>query len=374
MRITLTITTLNKGGAEKQLAMLAIRLRDQGDAVSVIALAGGGWYADYLTKHHIPVTILNLRNRDIPREMLPRPFLRLVAAIRRQRPDVVIGYLYRTTIWTSLAARFAGVPVVIASRRDAGTDRKDVPLSRWLERLSYLATTHFIANSEAGKRPMVDDEGIASERIEVIYNGIDPPPSCVADNTLRQQLGNKPEQVIVGMLANFAANKNQQMLVRAAHEVVQECPEVQFVLAGADQGYQKEVEAEIAHWGLQNHFHLLGPVGDPSELLAMLDIGVLCGYKKEGISNSILEYMAYAKPVVATRVGGNPELVIDGKTGYLVELEDVDALAAALVELASDAQKRQTMGEAGRARVEAEFSWDICVQRHLTLFDALVKR
>jgi glycosyltransferase involved in cell wall biosynthesis len=372
MRITFTITNLGKGGAEKQLSALAIRLRDAGHQPSVIALMSGGWYADYLTQQNIPVTVLNLDNRHIPREMLPGPFLRLTYAIRRQKPDVMISYLYRTTIWASLAAWIARVPVIIASRRDAGTDRERAALSRWLERLSHTATTHYVVNSEAGKQHMTDIEGIVPQKIKVIYNGIDLQLSVVRESSLRQQLHIRPEQVAVGMLANFWVNKNHKMLIHAAHVALQKCPSIVFMLAGADKGYQNEIVSEIDYLGLQNHFYILGQLPDPSEFLAAIDIGVLCS-QLEGCSNTILEYMAYAKPVVATRVGGNPELVIDGETGILAELDDYEGLGEALVALANDPARREAMGQAGQKRVEAEFSWDRCVRRHQALLGQLLE-
>jgi glycosyltransferase involved in cell wall biosynthesis len=160
------------------------------------------------------------------------------------------------------------------------------------------------------------------------------------------------------MIANFWPWKNHLMLVRAAALAVTQTRDVGFVMAGRYDAYQSQVEAEIARLNLQNHFRIAGPVQSSANLLPLFDVGVLCSLPYEGFSNAILEYMAYGKPVIATCTGGLPEAVIDGETGYLIELGDAAGLSNAILRLIRDPVKQREMGHRGRARAEAEFNWE----------------
>lgn len=367
MRILYIIPTLEKGGAESQISLLADRLRGFDHHSSVIALSGGGWWSSYLQERNIPVSMLKFRSRLWPRNI--GQFYRLVALIRRQEPDVVISFLYPCSIWASLAARLAGVRLVIASRRDCGFQRNERPLPGWLEKRSYEATTMFVANSHAVARSLTRSEGIPIDQVHVIYNGVDLPANPIRQRcALRKQLGLSDSHLVIGMVSNFWPHKNHLMLVRAAEHIVKENSDVDFILAGGYDDYQIEVSSQIAKMGLDKYFRILGQIDGPHEVLPAIDIGVLCS-DTEGFSNTILEYMAYGKPVIATHVGGNPEAVADGDTGCLGKADDPAELASTLLALATDPQRREAMGRRGRLRVESEFSWE----RSLKSWDELLR-
>jgi glycosyltransferase involved in cell wall biosynthesis len=121
---------------------------------------------------------------------------------------------------------------------------------------------------------------------------------------------------------------------------------------------------------IEQKIHFLGKRGDVAKILSSLDISVLSSIS-EGLSNAILESMAAAKPVVATRVGGNPEIIIDGSTGYLVQSEDSEALAEAIIKLLQDPEKAVTMGETGQKLIREKFTINLMVNNYERLYSSL---
>jgi glycosyltransferase involved in cell wall biosynthesis len=241
-----------------------------------------------------------------------------------------------------------------------------------LEHLSYRATAKFVVNSVAVAESLSEQEEIERFRTEVIYNGVELPEiDPVTTAALRQKFGFSDATVVVGMIANFWPHKNHLLLVKAAKEVVARVPQVIFVLAGSYYDYQRRIEAEIYQQDLAAHFRILGPINNASDLLPAVDLSVLCS-GTEGFSNTILEYMAHGLPVIATRVGGNPEAVLDGQTGCLIDSHDSSALARAILGLVCHPEKRKEMGQRGRERVKANFSWDGAVGEWEALFQSLL--
>lgn len=367
------LPSLRRGGTEGAASQLSVRLRQRGYEPVMIALSGGSW-EEYLAQNSVPAVICGCDSYSSAFLLqAPAVIWSLTRVFRRLKPDIVNGFLYPLSIWSSLAAWLAGVPIAIANRRDCGFQRTEAPLPRWLEVLSYRATTKFVANSLAVVESLRGHEGIGRSQIEVIYNGITLPDiNPIQRSTIRQRLGFSESTLVVGMVANFWSHKNHLLLVDAAKQVVARVPQVMFVLAGGYDAYQQQVESEITRQGLRANFRIIGQLGSPAELLPAVDVCVLCS-QSEGFSNAILEYMAYGKPVIATRVGGNPEAVVDGKTGYLVDPDDSAGLANALLELIRDPFKRDQMGRLGRARVESEFSWDRALERWDQLFQSCTR-
>ena len=362
MRILYIADSLERGGAEKQMSIVADRVRRFGHESVVIALTGGGYWESYLKEHGVPVTVLNLPTWRHATARALRELGTFVDLIRSHQPDIAVSFPYHCSVWGSWAAGQAGVPVVIGGRRDCEVQRAVVPLPRWLEKRSYAGTTCFVCNSLAVAETVRRTEGLESEHLEVIYNAVDvPAPAPAVRSGIRRRLGVSDSTVVVAMVANFYPHKNQRLLVRAAARVVPEHGNVVFVLAGGYWDYQKDVEREISALGLRESVRIVGPLQGAAQLLPAVDIGVQCS-ESEGLSNAILEHMAYAKPVVATRVGGNQELVIEGETGHLVDRGDESALADAILTLANDPAARVKLGSNGRARVEERFSWEVVLR------------
>jgi glycosyltransferase involved in cell wall biosynthesis len=371
MRVLYITDLLSKGGTEKHMSLLAQGLRQYGYEPTFIVGNDKGYWGDYLRAQQIRIIRFPLRPGF---RLRPRPLLTLlplVFLIQRQRADVVIGAKYYPSLVACLAAHLAKVPVKIAYHVGLA-EKANRPLSQiqWMVRLSQKVTTRFVTNSQAIADSIQREDGIRPERIKVIYQGVDIPTRPAGDlSSFRERLNTAGDNVIIGLLANLSSIKNPLMLVRAAALVVPQDPQVTFVLAGEEleRGYKERLDKEIHRLALEPHFRVLDSLSDPSSLLEILDIGILCS-SSEGFSNSILEYMSFGKPVIATRVGGNLEAIVDGETGYLVENNDVEALAQHIQLLVNDPAKRTEMGRRGLERVQREFTWD----RTYKQFDGLL--
>jgi glycosyltransferase involved in cell wall biosynthesis len=202
-----------------------------------------------------------------------------------------------------------------------------------------------------------------------IYNGVDTevfrPGTTGAE--VRRELGCPPDAPLVGCVGRLDPIKDHETLLRAFDELRRRFPAAQLVCVG--DGAERARLTRLAGPGV----HLLGTRTDTPRLLQAMDVFALAS-RNEGISNTILEAMATGLPVVASRVGGNPELVVDGGTGRLFQAGDVDALAAALAEYLGDPALRAAHGEAGRDRCLERFSVDAMVRAYEDVWRACGER
>ena len=290
----------------------------------------------------------------------PRDFVglwRLVKALRDVRPDVVHGYLLRGNFYAAVAARLAGVPVVVTSKRGlhepAGTaERLAVAVSgRWSDTVT--------GNSMQVLEFTRDVEGQPRAPMVMIPSGIDTDrftPTVAtrrAGERLREELaiGRAP---VVGTAITFRPRKGFRMLFEAMAEIRRRIPGTQLLLAGASE--MPTDPAELARsLGLDGSIHLLGRRGDMPSVLSAMDVFVLPS-ESEGMSNAILEAMSMQLPVVVTSVGGAPEVIEDGVHGFLVEYPDSAAMAEKVAGLLASEGRRREIGAAARARVVAEYS------------------
>lgn len=339
MRILYIIETLGRGGAEKQLALLAEAMKRNGHDVSVIALFAEGWWADRLRSSGIQVSCLEFPNDYRLRLRMLPAFQRLIREIRQRQPDVVCGFLYRGSVIAAVSAYQAGIKTIISVRRDCGFSRAQTPVLRFLERLSHRVSTLYVANSDAVALALCE-EGVSHQKIHVIYNGIEVDDGPV---DLRREDG----AFRVGLLANLTPQKDHVTFVKAIGLAIPHCPILCARIAGRDYGERGQtIKAEIDRLNLAGRVELIPHVNDAMQFISGLDVGVLCSLT-EGFPNVILEYMRLARPVIASRVGGIPEVVQDGETGLLVAAGDAPGLAQAIVRLAHDRTLCERMGQAG---------------------------
>jgi glycosyltransferase involved in cell wall biosynthesis len=302
---------------------------------------------------------------------LPRAVVRLSRELRQWGASVVHSYLFHGNLLGTLAARLAGVPVALASKRSLDTypKRQD----RWACHVVNHLADCVTANAEAVRRHVHTAEGCRLDKIVVIPNGVDltrfrgthsPTPGPPAEFPRSGP--------ILGSVARLAPKKGQATLIEAAALVLRRRPDATFVLVGG--GPQRaELRAHADRLGLDGRLRFLGPVEDPVPLLSRMDIFVLPSHM-EGMSNALLEAMAAGRPVVATDVGGNAEVVRDGVTGLLVPPRDAGRLAEALLALLDDPARAGAMGAAGRVRVEAHFSAGVMVRHLEDLYRKLLVR
>jgi glycosyltransferase involved in cell wall biosynthesis len=373
VKVAYVIGTLDPGGAEGQLVALATSLDRRRFAPTVYCASGSGALAGPLVAAGIPVQSFGLRGLSVWRHPLAvgRRLGRLVAALRHDRPDIVHGFLFHGYVLGALAARWAGAPVVVASRRSLGNFKGHKPHYRAAEGLANRLTDLVIANSEAVREDTLRREGLPAEQVIVIHNGLalarfDRPP----DEELRRRLGIDKAPVVVGVVANFIPYKGHRFFLDAWAEVVGRAPEAVALLVGDGIG-RREVEARAGAMGLGGSLRFLGSRLDVPDILSVVDLLVHPSLE-EGFCNAILEAMAAGKPVVATAVGGNPEAVVDGETGLLVPPGDGRALAEAIGWLLDRPEQAAGFGRAARRRVAERFELSRMVKQYETVYDSLL--
>jgi len=221
-----------------------------------------------------------------------------------------------------------------------------------------------IVNAEAIKRVLVAD-GYRAERITVVPNGIICPPLRTAqDYSLHQEFGLSPDDVLIGLVSRIARLKGLEYFLAAAPTILARIPNAKFLIIGDNSfnpQYREELKKQVVTLGLEHKVIFTGFRLDVPKMLSSLAVSVLPSLK-EGLSNSLLESMAAGIPVVATNVGGNPEVVIDGETGLLVPAKNPAALSEAICRVLLTPGLRQSFGQAGRRRVLEHFSNERMIQ------------
>jgi len=301
--------------------------------------------------------------------------LRGFAALMRQRKvDVVHTHDFYTNVFGMMAARLARVPVRLASRRETGGMR--TPSQLRVERGVYRFAHAITANAEAVRRQLIA-EGVPAHKIVTIYNGLDLErltPRLSRDEALA--LFNLPLTGVrrfVTIVANLRHDvKDHPMFLRAARRVHVEVPEAAFVIAGEGELTEK-MHALAVELGIEQDVFFTGGCKEVAELLAVSDVCVLSS-RAEGFSNSILEYMAAGRPVVATNVGGSSEAVWEGETGYLVAAGDDEAMAARIISLLREPLRASAMGGRGRQKIEEQFSCEAQLENVERLYDGLLDK
>lgn len=310
--------------------------------------------------------LLPLRRRSAAQV---RPWLELVSYLRREKVDLIHSHKFGSNAWAVLCARVARRPIVVA--HEHMRSYRDAPRLRRLIDRDWIAPRAgaFVAVSEAGRRQMIEVEGVAADRVICIPNGI-PPPGDGDGEPIRGALGIGAGEVVVGTLAHLRPEKALDLLVEAAASLRGEAAAVHVVIAG-DGPERSRLEGRIAASGVGDRVHLLGHRTDVADLLAAFDLAVCCS-DFEGGPLSVIEYMSAGLPTVATNVGGLPELVGDSTTGLLVPPRDPAALADAIRSLAFDPDLRRRLGERARERYLTEYSIDSWVARVEALYERVL--
>jgi glycosyltransferase involved in cell wall biosynthesis len=369
------INSFNQGGTERQAVQLVRLLHESGRyRVHVACLDAEGV---------LRPLVLELDLGELPefrlRSFYDRNMLaqsrRCARFMREREIDVLHTHDFYTNIFGAAAAACVRQPLVrIASRRETGGMRSRA--QSFVQRRAFARADAVVANAEAVRRELVA-EGVRAEKVVTIYNGLDlsrltPPENFAREESLAAlHLAEARGRRLVTIVANMRHPvKDQHTFLRAARRVKAEIPDAAFVLAGEGE-LLETLRAYAAELGLESDAFFIGRCERVAELLALSDMCVLSSVH-EGFSNSILEYMAAARPVVATDVGGAREAVSEGLTGYLVAPGDDALMAARIIELLRDTARAREMGRAGRRVVEEKFSQRAQLARTEELYERLL--
>jgi L-malate glycosyltransferase len=372
-RVLQLIGSYHQGGSERQAISLITALKNEGSFdVFAGTLNDEGilkQQVESLGFQNIPVFPLN-SFYDLNFMQQVRSCARYLKA---NKIDVIHTHDFYTNVFGMAAATLARTPVAIASKRETAGMRS--PSQEKLERFAFKRADALVVNSGSVKE-YLDDGSILTEKIRVIYNGIDTSifEQRQDDTTIRQKLGLPLGNGIrlITIVANLRHEvKNIPMLLRAAAEVLKSVKSTAFVIAGegALKGVLEDYAAEL---GVADNVHFIGRCLDVPALLASSYVGVLTS-TAEGFSNALIEYMAAGLPVVATSVGGAAEAVVDGETGYLIDSDDDHALAAKLIMLLQDKGLSEMMGASGRRTVEERFSAAAQLEKTISLYREMLR-
>jgi len=290
--------------------------------------------------------------------------------LRRERVDILHAHLWDANLVGVIAGRLAGTPVIVAHEHTWSYEGERFRVVTDRHVIARAAST-MVCPSEEDRRKMIEVERIPAQRIRVVPNGIPPlPESSGAD--VRAELGIPAAAQVLGAIAVLRAQKRLDVLIEALGLLVPRLTAPHLVIAGDDAGIGnlQRLEQLAASRGLGERVHLIGRRSDIADVLAAFDVACLSS-DFEGMPLSVMEYMAAAKPIVATRVGGIPEIVEDGVEALLVPRRDPAALASAAERLLLDPSLAASLGAAARARQQRERSLSGLVERVESLYEEL---
>lgn len=314
--------------------------------------------------HLTPVSIQRYPVQQILR------YRQIVRICREIRPTVIHAYFFWSIIYARVLKLRGIIPALIENREDEGFNwnRHEYALLR----LTRSAPDRVICVSEAVRRVVLRREGLPESRVIVIRNGVEAAGGEVADSReLRRELRLPDNALIVGMVANFTRPvKGVDYFLQAIPGVVAKVPNVRFLLVGRGKN-ETEVRARASELGADSHLLMTGFRKDIDRFYRLFDVSVLTSLS-EGLSLTLLESMNHGVPVVATRVGGSPEIVVDGKTGYLTPPRDVEAFSDRVVQLLENPGMRSAMGNAARELISREFMISDVARRYADVYKDVV--
>lgn len=380
--ILFVIGDLGLGGTERHLVQILPALASRNLSPIVYTITHKGQLAPLLEDQGIRVIAppLSSLTRRLPRNLrpfaiLPLGFIGLLFTLLRHRPRIVHFFLPAAYLLGGLTSLLVPLDGRVMSRRSLRDYQGGHPFLAKIERWLHPRMTATLGNSKAVVKQLVE-EGVPHDRLGLIYNGIDIDiyRSLPERLDLRQLLNIEKETLVLVMVANFIPYKGHDDLLRALSSLKEELPQPwEALLVGGGDAYEDVIRNRAAAMGLDKHVRHLGVRSDIPQVFGAADIGILCSHQ-EGFSNSVLEGMAAGLPMVVTDVGGNPEAVAHGETGLVVPPNAPDSLAAAILSLAHDKDKRRQMGDAGQRRAETLFSINVCVAKYAALYEGLMDK
>ena len=358
--------TIN-GGSHQSLLGILSKL-DRGAFSPQVLTSGEGPLTQELkamgVRYHIIPMGMWRKGKTLPR--LPFTLYDIYRLMQRERISLVHG----NTIWDNpygaIPAGWLKIPSVCHLRSEVRSDM--------IRKYRLGRTGKLIAASEVIRRS-VGEWG--KERTVTIYNGVSLDISGVAEagRRRRSELGFAPEHVVAGMTSRLDPLKGQEVFIRAAAKVITKYPQARFLIVGEtserQQDYLRHLKSLVQTLNLSPYVVFAGHQKNIMEYTAAMDISALPSFS-EGFGRTNLEAMALSKPVISTNLGGIPEVVEDGVTGYLVPVDDAEALAQKIADLAGDERKRHEMGKAGRRRAEEKFNLAEQVKKIERVYECLI--
>ena len=365
MKILYLIETSGPGGAEKVLLSLAKNFNKNYD-ISV-GLIKNGWLYGKLKEYGIKVEIIK------PGGSFDLKLTRnLITHIKREKIDLVHSHLLDMNFYSSIAAKLTGVLHIstehgdvhhFSKRRDNKTLLKIKILSKFSNKLVFV--------SNFTKKQFLKIANLPEEKTSVIYNGIDldeyQKPIDITKK--KAEIGIGEDEFVVGNVANLYPVKGQVYLLRAAKNVLKEMPNTKFLIIGRGE-LENELKREAQNLGIGSYIKFLGFREDVKELLKIMDVFVLSSFA-EGLPLSLIEAMASKVPVVATKVGGIPEVIDDGVNGFLAYPLDSEALSAKIISLLKNHSLAEKLVMRGEKKIKNKFTISVMRSKYYNIYSAI---
>ncbi len=379
--VLFVIGSLNIGGAENQMVLLATHLKKRGWQCYVFTLEKQGALRSELAKQNILVRDGGMRKGDLRLDLKGAPWKIIFAMgvllkmIFDCKPAVVHAFLPLATFLGALCGRLMNVPLIITSRRALGKHQERYAFLKIPDRIANRLSHQVAVNSQAVWDDTIQRDRIDPSKLALIYNGISTSQFSEMNPdrvSVRRSLNILPDDKVIITVANLIPYKGHSDLFKAIQIVSRRFGNVKVLLVGEDRGIQEVLMNEITVLNIERHIRFLGLRHDIPQLMAASDLSVLPSHE-EGFSNVLLESMAAGLPVVATSVGGNSEAVVHGVTGWLTPPHHPDKLAERMIDLLINEKKSEKWGERGRVLVKRKFSVERMVSRHLALYNQIAR-
>ncbi len=359
------ITDLEPGGAENLLLDITRKLDKEKFNLLVCYIYGCGTLAEQIKETGTRVYDLSLKGRIDP--LLP---FRLFSLMRREKIRILHTHLVHASIVGRLVAKLAGIRSITTTRHYAYYN-KQKKLVNWIEGKTALLNDNFIAVSRAVKDHMVKRENYDPREIEVIQNAVD---LTLFDSTTSKTRSNRDKRFLLGTVGRLHPSKGYDTLLRSLPQVMERFPQMKLMIAG--NGEEEEHMRQLCHaLKISERVMFLGRKkrSEIFDLLQEIDIFVLAS-NWEGLPMAALEAMASGIAVVATKVGGLPEIVDEGKTGFLVPPAQPNALAEKINYLLRNREVCMEMGRKGREKIKVHFSIERMMTKLELLYQDLVDK
>lgn len=367
LKIMYIVLSLNVGGAEKLVNDIILDL-DPGKYLPVVCcLDEIGPLGEGLREKGFKVLYFRKRRPGLDLGLIR--WLRDTA--KKEGADIMHAHQYTPYFFAVLAALLSRVKVIYTEHGRLYPDRRNY--KRYLiDPLLAVFTDHIVSIVDSNKRAMVHYDNFPAGSIKVIHNGVKTGQDAKRTDVpaLKRSLGIDAGSAVVGTAARLNSIKNIPMLLRAFRRVLDEIPDSVLLVAG-EGAMESELKETARSLGIYDRVKFLGLRTDLADIYRTFDVFTLSSYT-EGISITLLEAMASSIPAVVTDVGGNPEVVLDGSTGFLVKSDDDAAMAERIVELLRDPDKRRLFGGNASMRVREHFSFDRMLGGYLALYDSCV--
>jgi glycosyltransferase involved in cell wall biosynthesis len=366
MKLIHIVDTMDVDGLERQVYQLFVRLHDRYD-MALWCLYEGGYFADEIQRLGVEVYILPKYNWYNPLRLLW-----LAREMRRWKVQIIHSHGYNANLFSRVASTIAGIPIHITHLHSAHW----LPSERGkrnilIDKLLSLRTSRIITCSDA-VRDYTIDEGISPHRVTTIYNSVDLEAfkTDVDIVAKRRTFGFDMSDFVVGTVARLAPIKGHEYLLQAARQVIAQNPEAKFLIVG-DGPCRPELEKLARELRIDAHVVFTGIRTDIPEILACVDLFVLPSSVREGLSLAIAEAMAAGRPTIGTRIGGIPEIIRDGETGFIVPPKDPDAITEKILYFLHHPEIAQNFGEAGRRWCEREYDSELMAERFNQLYQSM---